>query len=430
MRRPKSSRGFEDAKRLMPGGVSSPVRAFGGVGGIPPFIARAAGSHIWDIDGNDYIDYVGSWGPAILGHAHPKVISALREAIELGTSFGAPTELETRLAAAIAGAFPSIEMVRFVSSGTEAAMSAIRLARGATGRPKIVKFEGCYHGHSDSLLVKAGSGAATFGVPTSAGVTDATASDTIVAKYNDIEGVASIFGKEGNRIAALIVEPVAGNMGCVPPAKGFLEALRELTRQSGALLIFDEVMTGFRVSFGSAQGLYGLEADITCLGKIVGGGLPVGAYGGPRDLMERVSPLGPVYQAGTLSGNPLAMTAGIKTIELLAAPGVYGAIEEKSAKLCGGISVALEKSDIVHRINRVGSMWSLFFTGEDVTDFLSASLSDGERFRRMFHYLLDNGVYLAPSPYESAFVSLAHTDSDIGRTIELVDIWARGETKR
>lgn len=412
----------------MPGGVSSPVRAFGSVGGIPPFIAQARGAHIWDVDGNEYVDYVGSWGPAILGHAHPKVVAALSEAIELGTSFGAPTGLETRLAGMIADAVPSIEMVRFVSSGTEAAMSAIRLARGVTGRAKVVKFEGCYHGHSDGLLVKAGSGAATCGIPTSAGVTEGTASDTMVARYNDAAGLAKIFEARGGEIAAVIVEPVAGNMGCVPPAPGFLEKLRELCSAHGALLIFDEVMTGFRLSLGGAQEIYRIRPDITALGKIVGGGLPVGAYGGPRHIMERVAPVGPVYQAGTLSGNPLAMTAGIKTIELLSVPGVYEKLNASTASLCEGIGRALSSRGIPHRINRAGSMWSLFFSKVDVVDFLTASTADGERFRRLFHFLLDRGIYLAPSPYESAFVSLAHTAKDFEKTVALVEEWAKDES--
>lgn len=428
-KRPLSEKKFSESKKIMPGGVSSPVRAFGGVGGVPPFIARARGSHIWDVDGNEYIDYVGSWGPAILGHAHPKVIAALHEAIELGTSFGAPTELETRLAQMVSDAVPSIEMVRFVNSGTEAAMSALRLARGATGRAKILKFEGCYHGHADSLLVKAGSGAATFGVPTSAGVTENIAADTLVARYNDVEGVKDIFEKEGKSIAAVIVEPVAGNMGCVPPVGGFLGALRELCTDHKTLLIFDEVMTGFRVAFGGAQGFYKIKPDLTCLGKIVGGGMPVGAYGGARHIMEKISPLGPVYQAGTLSGNPLAMTAGIKTIELLLVPNFYGELESKSAALCDKISKALEGHAIAHKMNRVGSMWSVFFTDGMVTDFISATKSDAGKFRRMFHFLLDHGVYLAPSPFESAFMSAAHTTEDIGRTVDQIAAWARTESK-
>jgi len=429
MKREKSISQFEDAKRLMPGGVSSPVRAFKGVGGVPPFIARAKGSHLWDIDGNEYIDYVGSWGPAILGHAHPKVIAALNDAIENGTSFGAPTELETRLAEMICDTILSIEMVRFVNSGTEATMSAIRLARGATGRSKIIKFEGCYHGHADSLLVKAGSGAATCGEPTSAGVTEDIARQTIVCKYNDIKGFEKVMVSDGAEVACVIVEPVAGNMGCVPPINGFLESLRTMTTRSGALLIFDEVMTGFRVAFGGAQELYHIKPDITCLGKIIGGGLPVGAYGGRRDIMEKISPIGPVYQAGTLSGNPLAMTAGIKTLEILSVPGVYQKLEGVSQSLTQGIHEVFEEYDIVHQINCVGAMWSIFFTDRPVTDFLTASTSDGVKFRRFFHFMLDHGVYLAPSPYESAFVSLAHTDDDIKKTIETVKQWTKSEKK-
>lgn len=428
-KRPNSARCFDEAKKLMPGGVSSPVRAFGGVGGIPPFISRARGSHIWDVDGNEYIDYVGSFGPAILGHAHPKVIAALHEAIELGTSFGAPTDLETRLAAMISDAIPSIEMVRFVNSGTEAAMSALRLARGATGRPKVIKFEGCYHGHADSLLVKAGSGAATCGVPTSAGVTENVAADTLVAGYNDLEGVKKIFEKEAGNLACVIVEPVAGNMGCVLPTEGFLSGLRSLCDRSGALLIIDEVMTGFRVAFGGAQELYKIRPDITCLGKIVGGGLPVGAYGGPRKLMEKMAPLGPVYQAGTLSGNPLAMTAGIKTLELLSVPGTYEKLETTSVTLCSGISEVLNGRKITHQTNRAGSMFSVFFNGHEVRNFTGASTSDGEKFRRMFHFLLDHGIYIAPSAFESAFVSLAHSDDDVRRTVEVIGEWASGETR-
>ncbi|HPQ80257.1 MAG TPA: glutamate-1-semialdehyde 2,1-aminomutase [bacterium] len=426
----KSMMHFEAARKVMPGGVSSPVRAFGGVGGVPPFISRAKGSRIWDVDGNEYIDYVCSWGPAILGHAHPKVLAALNEAIELGTSFGAPTEGETRLAEMIVAAVPSVEMVRFVNSGTEATMSAIRLARGVTARGKVVKFEGCYHGHSDSLLVKSGSGAATFGVPTSAGVTRSAAAETMVARYNDLESVERLMAAEGNEVAAIIVEPVAGNMGCVPPCSGFLEGLRALCTKHGSLLIFDEVMTGFRVSFGGAQELYGVSPDITTLGKIVGGGLPIGAYGASSALMERVAPSGPVYQAGTLSGNPLATAAGIKTIELLSVPGVYEKIDSVSGQLCSGAGEVLSRNGISHRINRVGSMWSIFFSEADVVDFLTASCADGGRFRRFFRFMLDRGVYLAPSPYESAFVSLAHTEDDVAETIDLVGAWAKEESGR
>ncbi len=429
MGRDKSAGQFERAKRVMPGGVSSPVRAFNGVGGIPPFIAKAKGSHIWDVDGNEYIDYVGSWGPAILGHAHPKIVAALNEAIENGTSFGAPTELETELASMICGAYPSMEMVRFVNSGTEATMSAIRLARGVTGRSKIVKFEGCYHGHADSLLVKAGSGAATCGEPTSAGIIEETVKHTIVCRYNDLSGFENAMKAHGREVACVIVEPVAGNMGCVPPAEGFLKGLRDITKKSGALLIFDEVMTGFRVAFGGAQELYNIKPDLTCLGKIIGGGLPVGAYGGRRDFMEKVSPLGPVYQAGTLSGNPLAMTAGIKTIELLSEPGVYKKLEEISSALTDGIKEVFDEFKIPNRINRVGAMWSIFFTGRPVTDFVSAAENDGPKFRKFFHFLLDGGIYLAPSPFESAFVSLAHSKDDVRKTIDVIKLWAETEKK-
>lgn len=420
----ESERCFEHARKLMPGGVSSPVRAFGNVGGTPPFIAYAKGSHVWDVDGNEYIDYVGSWGPMILGHAHPKIIASLCETIEHGTSFGAPTSLETNLASLVTKAIPSIEMLRFVNSGTEATMSAIRLARGATNRSKIIKFEGCYHGHSDCLLVKAGSGAATFGVPTSKGVTEGTTADTCVAKYNDLDSVARIFDANTNSVAAVIIEPVAGNMGCVPPKPGFLKGLRDICDANEAILIFDEVMTGFRVAFGGAQERYGIRPDLTTLGKIVGGGLPVGVYGGPRSLMECVAPLGSVYQAGTLSGNPLAMVAGIKTIELLSNPGVYDNLERKALLLCDGIAKVLHECDIAHRINRVGSMWSLFFIDSDVTDFEKASLADGERFKKFFHFMLEHGVYLAPSAFESAFVSLTHSDEDIAKTVEIVGKWA------
>lgn len=427
LKRERSRAEFERAKRLMPGGVSSPVRAFNGVGGVPPFIARAKGSHIWDVDGNEYIDYVGSWGPAILGHAHPKVVAALNDAIENGTSFGAPTEMETHLASMICDAVPSMEMVRFVNSGTEATMSAIRLARGATGRSKIIKFEGCYHGHADELLVKAGSGAATCGEPTSAGVIEDTARHTAVCRYNDIEGFRRTMGKDGEDVACVIVEPIAGNMGCVPPGEGFLEALRELTEKKGALLIFDEVMTGFRVAFGGAQELYCIKPDITCLGKIIGGGLPVGAYGGRRDIMQKISPLGPVYQAGTLSGNPLAMTAGIKTIEILSVPGVYTKLEATSKELTERIHQMFSEHRMAHQINRAGAMWSVFFTEAPVRDFVSAAAGDGVKFREFFHFLLDNGIYIAPSPFESAFVSLAHTDKDIRETVSVIEKWAKRE---
>ncbi len=425
MKRERSKKSFEAAKMIMPGGVSSPVRAFTGVGGVPPFISRAKGSHIWDVDGNEYIDYVGAWGPAILGHAHPKIISALNEAIEMGTCFGAPTELETRLASMICAAVPSIEMVRFVNSGTEAAMSAIRLARAATGRDKVIKFEGCYHGHVDSLLVRAGSGAASCGEPTSAGVTFETIKQTIVCRYNDIENVKKAIAENNDEIACVIIEPIAGNMGCVPPKEGFLEGLRELTLNEGILLIFDEVMTGFRVSFGGAQAKYGVIPDITCLGKIIGGGLPVGAYGGKKELMEKIAPLGPVYQAGTLSGNPLAMIAGIKTLELLSVEGVYERLDKMTSYLTSKIGNVLNVAKIPNQINRVGSMWSLFFTVEPVMDFISAAKGDGVKFREFFHFLLERGIYIAPSPFESAFVSLAHNEEDINKTVEVISEWAK-----
>lgn len=430
MKRVKSEDQFERAKRFMPGGVSSPVRAFGGVGGVPPFILKAKGSHIWDVDGNEYIDYVGSWGPAILGHAHPKIIASLNDAIENGTSFGAPTELETRLASMVCSAIPSIEMIRFVNSGTEATMSAIRLARGFTGRNKIVKFEGCYHGHTDSLLVRAGSGAATCGEPTSAGILEDLARHTVVCKYNDIDGFENAMRENGSDVACVIVEPVAGNMGCVLPKEGFLDTIRKITREMGALLIFDEVMTGFRVAFGGAQEVYRIRPDLTCLGKIIGGGLPVGAYGGRRDIMERVSPLGPVYQAGTLSGNPLAMVAGIKTIEILSVKGVYEKLEGIAKELTDGLCQTFDRHNVPHAINRMGSMWSIFFTNHAVIDFVSATTSDGIRFRRFFHYLLDHGIYMAPSPFEASFVSLAHSTEDIKKTIEVVDEWTRTERQR
>lgn len=425
MKRTRSQSHFDNARKLMPGGVSSPVRAFRGVGGVPPFISHAKGAHIWDVDGNEYIDYVGTWGPAIIGHSHPKIVAALNEAIEKGTSFGAPTELETRLAKMICSAMPAVQMIRFVNSGTEAAMSAIRLARGATGRDKIIKFEGCYHGHVDSLLVKAGSGAATCGEPTSAGITHDTAKQTMVCKYNDIASFEKIMKEHGKEAAAVIVEPVAGNMGCIPPMPGFLEGLRSLTQKNDALLIFDEVMTGFRVAFGGAQVKFNIKPDLTCLGKVIGGGLPVGAYGGRKDLMEKVAPLGPVYQAGTLSGNPLAMVAGIKTLEILSVKGVYDKLEELTRSLTDGIKEIFKEYCIPHRVNQASSMWSVFFTDDTVYDFISAAKSDGPKFRDFFHYLLDNGVYIAPSPFESAFVSLSHCPDDIQKTIEVLNEWAK-----
>jgi glutamate-1-semialdehyde 2,1-aminomutase len=414
----RSKKLFEEAKKHIPGGVNSPVRAFRSVGGDPVFIKRAKGSKVYDADGKAYIDYVLSWGPAILGHAHPKVTAALKKAIANGTSFGAPTELEITLAKMVKKAVPSIELVRMVSSGTEATMSAIRAARGFTGRDRILKFDGCYHGHGDSLLVKAGSGVATFGLPDSPGVPADLAKLTLTVAFNDLSAVRDICGREGERIACIIVEPVVGNMGCVPPEPGFHEGLRQVCDQYGIVLIFDEVMTGFRVAYGGAQQLYKIKPDLTTLGKVIGGGLPVGAYGGKREIMEKISPLGPIYQAGTLSGNPLAMTAGIETLKILAKPGVYKTLEKMSADLEKGLRVAANEAGIATTINRVGSMFTTFFTDRKVTDFASAKTSDTARFGKFFRAMLANGVNLAPSQFEAAFLSLAHSKSDINRTVE------------
>lgn len=410
---------YEEAQKIIPGGVNSPVRAFKSVGLNPVFINKGEGPRIYDADGNEYIDYVGSWGPLILGHRHPRVIEALERCLnEVGTSFGAPTELETTLAAMIVEAVPSVEMVRLVNSGTEATMSALRLARGYTGRNKIVKFEGCYHGHADFLLIKAGSGALTLGVPTSPGIPAGSAANTITANYNDLENLKEIFRVEGEDIAAVIVEPVAGNMGVVPPAPGFLEGLRNLTARYGSLLIFDEVMTGFRVAYGGAQELYGITPDLTCLGKVIGGGLPVGAYGGKQEIMECVSPAGPVYQAGTLSGNPLAVTAGIATLEVLKQPGVYEELEQKSSALEQGLGQAAREAGVAVSSNRVGSMLCSFFTGVKVNDYAGACSSNTARFSAFFKSMLEQGVYLAPSQFEAAFVSLSHGEKEIERTVE------------
>lgn len=409
---------YNEALKYIPGGVNSPVRAFKSVGLNPVFINKGEGSKIYDEDGNEYIDYVGSWGPLILGHRHPRVIEALERCLKnIGTSFGAPTELETILASLVVEAVPSVEMLRLVNSGTEATMSALRLARGYTGRKKIVKFEGCYHGHADFLLIKAGSGALTLGMPTSPGVPEETAANTIVADYNDFEKLKEIFEKMGEEIAAVIVEPVAGNMGVVPPAPGFLEGLRNLTHSCGSLLIFDEVMTGFRVSYGGAQELYGITPDLTTLGKVIGGGLPVGAYGGKKEIMEHVSPAGPVYQAGTLSGNPLAVSAGIATLEILKQPGIYDDLEKKSAAMENGLQESALQAGVPLTVNRVGSMLSAFFTAQSVKDYASACSSNTEYFRSFFKSMLENGVYIAPSPYEAAFVSSAHSENDIEYTI-------------
>ena len=413
----KSTEAYEAAKAVLPGGVNSPVRAFKAVGGTPPFIDRAAGCHIWDIDGNEYIDYVGSWGPMICGHAHPKVVEAVTQAINKGSSFGAPTLAETRLAEMVIEAVPSVDMVRFVNSGTEASMSAIRLARGFTGRDLIVKCVGCYHGHVDALLVEAGSGAATFGTPSSPGVPAGTTSQTLLAQFNDLPAVERLFDEHGEQIAALCVEPVAGNMGCVPPAPGYLQGLRDLCTRNGALLVLDEVMTGFRVSYGGAQQLYAVTPDLSILGKIVGGGLPCAAYGGRKEIMETVSPVGPVYQAGTLSGNPLAMAAGIATLEILREPGQYDKLEATASKLATGIEQAAAKAGVTTWHTRVGSMMCTFFNAGPVTDMAVAGKSDTGAYGRFFNAMLDRGVYLAPSQFECMFASLAHTDEDVEATV-------------
>ncbi|MFQ6015567.1 MAG: glutamate-1-semialdehyde 2,1-aminomutase [Anaerolineae bacterium] len=409
---------FAEAREVLPGGVDSPVRAFRAVGGQPLFIQRGEGPYLYDADGNRYIDYVLSWGPLILGHAYPSVAEALKVAVERGTSYGAPTELETELARMVVEMVPPVEMVRFVNSGTEATMSALRLARAYTGRPKIVKFEGCYHGHADLLLVQAGSGVATLGLPDSPGVPPGATADTLTAPYNDLAAVERLFEAYPEEIAAVIVEPVAGNMGVVPPKEGYLAGLRRVTRAHGALLIFDEVMTGFRVARGGAQELYSIDPDLTTLGKVIGGGLPVGAYGGKREIMETVAPAGPMYQAGTLSGNPLAMTAGIETLKVLAQPGVYDTLEERSERLVTGIGAAAEEAGIPIFQTRVGTMFCLFFTDQAVTDYASAKSSDTARYAHYFQGMLERGVYLAPSQFEAGFMSLVHGQEEIERTIE------------
>ncbi len=417
MKTERSRQLFAEAQELIPGGVDSPVRAFRAVGGQPLFIDHAAGSRIVDVDGNSYVDYVGSWGPLILGHAHPTVVKALQAACERGTSYGAPTPLESELARLVIEAMPSVEMVRFVSSGTEAVMSALRLARAATGRDRIIKFAGCYHGHSDGLLVQAGSGATTLGTPDSPGVPAAAAQLTISLPYNDLRAVEETFRLYPGEIAAVIVEPVAGNMGVIPAGEGYLQGLREVTRRHGALLVFDEVITGFRVGFSGAQSLYGVMPDLTTMGKIIGGGLPVGAYGGSRQLMEKVSPSGPVYQAGTLSGNPLAMTAGIQTLRLLQQPGSYEWLDRMSARLCDGLGDAARMAGKSVFQTRVGSMSTTFFTPDPVVDYQSALACDTALYGRFFRGMLERGFYFAPSQFEATFVSTAHAEEEIEATI-------------
>lgn len=413
----KSKGAFAQARQVIPGGVNSPVRAYKSVGLTPVFVERAAGSRIYDIDGNSFIDYICSWGPLILGHAHPEVVEAIRLAAEKGTSFGAPTWLEVQMAELVCERMPSVDIVRMVNSGTEATMSALRLARGYTGRDKILKFEGSYHGHADSLLIKAGSGVATLGLPDSPGVPQSVAANTLTVPYNDLESARLAFRQFGSEIAAVIVEPIAGNMGVVLPAEGFLQGLRELTSAHGALLIFDEVMTGFRVGYHSAQGLLGVTPDLTCMGKVIGGGLPVGAYGGRREIVEHMAPTGPIYQAGTLSGNPLAMTAGYTTLKLLT-PAVYDELERKAARLAEGFAANAARLGVPMCINRVGSMVCPFFTAGPVYNYETARASDLELFKRYFAAMLDLGVNLAPSQFEGMFVSAAHSDEDIERTIE------------
>ncbi|WP_036116151.1 MULTISPECIES: glutamate-1-semialdehyde 2,1-aminomutase [Luteibacter] len=408
---------FARARKLLPGGVNSPVRAFRSVGGEPFFTARADGPFLWDVEGKRYIDYVGSWGPMVVGHNHPAVREAVERAVRNGLSFGTPCPAEVTMAETIVDLVPSIDMVRMVNSGTEATMSAIRLARGATGRSKIVKFEGCYHGHGDSFLVKAGSGALTFGVPTSPGVPKASADLTLTLPYNDIDAARLLFTQEGKEIAALIIEPVAGNMNCIPPKEGYLQALRDLCTEHDVLLIFDEVMTGFRVALGGAQAHYGITPDLTCFGKIIGGGMPVGAYGGRRDLMEQIAPAGPIYQAGTLSGNPVAMAAGLAMVELIQAPGFHDDLAARTVKLTDGILGAAKRAGVPFSVNRVGGMFGLFFTDETVESYAQATKADVDAFNRFFHGMLERGVYLAPSAFEAGFVSSAHDDDVIAGTV-------------
>ena len=414
----KSRRLYAAAKKVIPGGVNSPVRAFRAVGLEPLFVSKAKGSKVYDADGGVYIDYVSSWGPMILGHAHPQVRKAMSQALPHGWSYGAATELEVSLARKISAAIPSMELMRMVSSGTEAAMSALRVARGFTGRDKIIKFEGCYHGHADSFLVKAGSGAMTFGIPDSAGVPQSLAANTLVAPYNDLEAVRSLFNQNPSQIACVIVEPIAGNMGIVLPQEGFLKGLEEVCRDHGALLIFDEVITGFRLAYGGVQKIFGITPDLTCLGKIIGGGMPVGAYGGRREVMEKIAPLGPIYQAGTLSGNPLAMTCGLATLNALRQKGVYKKLDRMAAELCQGLEDLTRKKGIPTRINRSGSMFTLFFTGDEVFDYTSAKKADAGKYAKYFQGMLQGGVWLPPSQFEACFVSLAHTTRDVEGTLQ------------
>jgi glutamate-1-semialdehyde 2,1-aminomutase len=409
---------FERAQQLMPGGVNSPVRAFRSVGGEPFFATRAEGAYLWDVEGQRYIDYIGSWGPMIAGHAHPKVIEAVTRAAASGLSFGVPNPLEVSMAETLRELVPSLEMSRMVNSGTEATMSAIRLARGFTGRSRIVKFEGCYHGHGDAFLVKAGSGMLTFGVPTSPGVPSGLADLTLTLSFNDFEGATALFEQHGSEIAGLIIEPIAGNMNCILPREGYLQHLRELCSKHGALLIFDEVMTGFRVAAGGAQALYGVTPDLSTFGKIIGGGMPVGAYGGRREIMSQVAPAGPIYQAGTLSGNPVAMAAGLATLELIQAPGFYAELMRKTDLLCDGLETASREAGVAVTTNRVPGMFGLFFTEQKVESFAQATACDIAAFNRFFHGLLKRGVYFAPSAYEAGFISAAHSEADIEATIE------------
>jgi glutamate-1-semialdehyde 2,1-aminomutase len=418
MKTARSRRFFAEAKKVIPGGVNSPVRAFRAVGLEPLFVSKAKGSKIHDADGGLYIDYVSSWGPMILGHAHPQVRKAMSQALSKGWSYGAATELEVRLAQKISKAIPSMELVRMVSSGTEATMSALRVARGFTGRDKIIKFEGCYHGHADSFLVKAGSGAITFGIPDSAGVPESLAANTLVAPYNDLEAVQALFNRNPSQIACVIVEPIAGNMGIVLPREGFLKGLEEVCRNNGALLIFDEVITGFRLAYGGVQKIFGVTPDLTCLGKIIGGGMPVGAYGGRREFMEKIAPLGPIYQAGTLSGNPLAMTCGLVTLEVLRQKNVYKKLDLITRELCQGLEDLARQKGIPTRINRSGSMFTLFFTGDEVFDYSSAKKADAGKYAKYFQGMLQEGVWLPPSQFEACFVSLAHTTRDIEGTLK------------